>query len=140
MINLLVNSLNNNNIDNIIILAGTITFVALTFSLYNGYTNYYYLNKVRQEEAVRAQEGLPNDLAFTAEDLRENPELAEMFGVTDVDKGLHLNLQTNAHLEYLENQDAAINIMDYIDVIGDFLSAVYIYAYDVLNFAFFFLF
>jgi hypothetical protein len=140
MINLLVNSLNNNNIDNIIILAGTITFVALTFSLYNGYTNYYYLNKVRQVEAARAHEGLPSELAFTPEELRDNPELAEMFEVTDVNKGLHLNLETNAHLEYLENQDAAINIMDYIDVIGDFLSAVYICAFDILNYAFIFLF
>jgi hypothetical protein len=138
------NIMNNLDLDalaSIIILAGTAASALLLVSFFGNYIRCVSIARMRQEEAVRAQEGLPNDLAFTAEDLRENPELAEMFGVTDVNNDLHLNLETNAHLEYLNLQNLdGFNIMDHLDLFNDFQHYLHTYANDVFNFIFSFLF
>jgi hypothetical protein len=130
----MLNLLFNQNFDSLVIIVSAITTVGLALSLYNGYTEHYYINRVHQAEAARVQEGLPNQITLTPEDFAKNPELAEILEVTDVNKDLNLNLETIEHIEHLENQDAAIEVMDIIEVIEDFLSAVFMYAFDFYSY------
>ena len=97
----------DNYLQNLNMLTVGITFVGLTYYVVYSYAvfNYNNLDMVRPIDASRVEEGLPTDLAFTAEDLRDNPELAEMFEITDVNNGLQLALESNAHNINIENQN-----------------------------------
>jgi hypothetical protein len=94
------------------------------------------MDRVKQAEAARAQEGLPSEVTLTPEDFEKNPELREIFGVTDADSNLNLALETIEHIDYQDNQDAAEDVNDYLDLGGDFLSAVFNYAFDWYNYYF----
>jgi len=61
----------------------------------------------RPVDAGRAEEGLPTDVALTQEDFRNNPELLEMFGITDADNNLEFNLESNEHFDIVNNIEAA---------------------------------
>jgi hypothetical protein len=134
MLNLLINL--NLDFDSIIVIVSAITSVGLTLSVYNSYTEKYYMDRVKQAEAARAQEGLPSEVTLTPEDFEKNPELREIFGVTDADSNLNLALETIEHIDYQDNQDAAEDVNDYLDLGGDFLSAVFNYAFDWYNYYF----
>jgi|ERR1700748_899278 uncharacterized protein (DUF58 family) len=64
----------------------------------------------RPIDAGRVEEGLPTDVALTPEDFRNNPELLEMFEITDADNNLEFNLESNEHFEIVENLEAAATI------------------------------
>jgi hypothetical protein len=89
------------------ILTVGITFVGLTYYVVYSYavSNYNNLDMVRPIDASRVEGGLPTELAFTPEELRDNPELAEIFEITDVENGLALALESNAHNINIENQN-----------------------------------
>ena len=129
----------NSNFDDYIIIASTIAAVGLAFSLYNSYTEHKIINRINQVEAAREQEGLPNNVTLTPEDFRQNPELAEIFN-TDTDKNLNLNLETIEHIELIENQGAAIDIMDYIVEIEVFLFNCLFYTLKLFQYVFFLVF
>jgi hypothetical protein len=132
MLNLLFNQ---NNIDNtVIIISVGIASVGLALSWYNGYTANYLLSRVRQVEASRAEENLPNEVTLTPEDFKQNPELAEILEVTDVDNNLNLQLETIEHIEHLEHQDAAFKFLDNIEVIGGYFSTVLNFVHETFTF------
>jgi hypothetical protein len=130
----MLNLLLNQNIDNtVIIISVSIASVGLALSWYNGYTANYFLSKFRQVEDSRAQENLPNEVTLTPEDFKQNPELAEILEVTDVDNNLNLHLETQEHLEYLEHQDS-IGFINNIEAIGGYLSYVFNFVFETFNF------
>ncbi len=49
---------------------------------------------------------LPNKIILTPEEFKQDPDLLELFGITDIDNNLDLTIETNEHLEYLEYQEA----------------------------------
>lgn len=110
--------------------------VAYKYYIYNTETT--LLNRVRQVEAVRAQDGLPSEVTITPEDFRLNPELAEILGVTDLNNNVNVALETNAHLELIQFQETMEdqhnlmeNITNYV-LHTDFLE-------DIINFLLFYL-
>jgi uncharacterized protein (DUF58 family) len=79
----------------------------------------------RQIDTTRVQEGLPTDVTITPEDFRAHPELAEIFDVTDTENNLDVSLESQEHLEMLEDQSTAIsynNIMAVLEAIEEFIS------------------
>jgi len=100
----------------------------VTVSVVITYKFYYYdreitlLNRVNQVELARAQQGLPSEVQITPEDLRLNPELADILGVTDVNNPINITLETNAHLEYLQFQETLEAHNNFIDNTVEFLS------------------
>jgi hypothetical protein len=106
------------NIQYFSIIIVTVISVGVAYKLYNRYATIYYINRVRQVEAERAQENLPTEVSLTPEDFRLNPELAEIFEVTDLDNELDLNLETNEQLNVQEHLD---NNMDFIFGTEEFL-------------------
>jgi len=91
--------------------------VRVSYKMYMLYTEDILLDKVSQVEAARAQEGLPSNVRLTSEDFRLNPELANIFEAP-AEGPLIIPLETNAHLELLQHQEAIINqhwLMDFIE-------------------------
>ena len=83
------------------------------------------VNVERQIDTTRVNAGLPTDVTLTPEDFRNNPELAEIFDVSDTETDLDLALESQEHLEMLENQYADIsynNFMALLDAIEAFIS------------------
>ena len=57
-------------ISNVGIIAFAAVSVVAAYKIYISYTEITLLNRVRQVEAVRAQDGLPSEVTITPEDLR----------------------------------------------------------------------
>ncbi len=76
---------------------------------------------VRQEDTTRVEEGLPTDVTLSPEDFAANPELAEIFGITDTNVNLDIALESNEHFEAVQNQAASI---DYFKIIYDTIEAL----------------
>ena len=57
---------------------------------------------VRPIDSARAAEGLPTEVTLTAEDFRNNPELADIFDVTD-GNDLTFNLEGEDHSNFADN-------------------------------------
>jgi hypothetical protein len=104
------------------------TIFTVTVSIAITYKFYFYdkeitlSDKVTQVEAARAQKGLPSEVTITPEDLRLNPELADILGVTDVNNPINITLETNAHLEYQQFQDTIQDHNNFIENTVEFLS------------------
>jgi hypothetical protein len=86
--------------------------VVAAYKCYYSYTELTLLWRVRQVEAVRAQDGLPSEVIITTEDLRLNPELADILEITDLNHNVNVALETNAHLEYLQFQETHTNFIE----------------------------
>jgi hypothetical protein len=99
----------------------TLTAAIVTVGI-SGLTISFYVNRIRVAESARVQEGLPNEVTLTPEDFRQNPELVEIFEVTDVDNNLNLHLETVEHLEYLDYQDAIANGSNSLEVVSAILN------------------
>jgi len=82
-------------------------------------TTIYIINQVqeRQIDTTRVNEGLPTDVTITQEDFRNNPELAEIFGVSNTENDFNVNLESQAHLEMLENHSADLSYNDLMDIL-----------------------
>jgi len=115
----------NQTFNNVSIIVGTVVSVALAYKIYISYTELTLFNRVRQVEAARAQEGLPSEVTITPEDLRLNPELADILGVTDVNNNINIALETNAHLEYIQFQDTILAHNLFIDNIVIFFTSFF---------------
>jgi hypothetical protein len=106
--------------------------------------------RMAQTELARAQDNLPNNVEITTQDLADNPELAEILGITEADVGnnLNINLQTQEQLEFVDLQQELLiqtvqmNQMELgeaqlINVAETMLNAeyttIYIYMFDTLH-------
>src|SRR6267378_47173 len=96
--------------------------VGASYYTYVCYTETTLFNRVRQVEATRAQEGLPSEVIITPEDLRLNPELVDILGITDLNNNVNVALETNAHLEYIQFQETMIEHHNFMEDL-----VVYIY-------------
>ena len=122
----------NQTSEHLLILSVAITVIGVTFTLINNYNNNYNYslaeldNVVRERvvDSTRVHEGLPTELTLTPENFTDNPELAEIFGVTNTDNNFDLILESNEHYEAMQNL-----VVDYenfgttLDVIRDFSSS-----------------
>jgi len=116
----------NETYNHLLILSVSIMVVGVAFTLINN--NLANINNVQnfvQERVVdstRVHEGLPTDITLTPEDFRNHPELAEMFGVTDINNNLNLVLESNNHFETMRNLAIDYeNFLNLIDTIREFL-------------------
>jgi len=108
------------------IIAATVVSVGVAYKFYVYYTEITLLNRVRQVEAVRAQDGLPSEVTITPEDLRLNPELADILGITDLNNNVNVALETNAHLEYIQFQETMIEHQHFLEHIVDYVFNLHI--------------
>ena len=112
----------NKDISNVGIIAIAAVSVVAAYKIYVSYTEITLLNRVRQVEAVKAQDGLPSEVIITPEDLRLNPELADILEITDLNNNVNVALETNAHLEYIQFQETMIEHHNFMEDL-----VVYIY-------------
>jgi hypothetical protein len=113
--------LDTNSYQSLPLIIISIITVGVAYAMYHSYKEHHLLNRLITVETEREQEGLPNEVTLTPEDFRLNPELVEMFGITDVDNNLGFDLQTNEHLEYLEAHELNNNIESIFDAIAEIL-------------------
>jgi len=95
------------------------------------YTYVYYtentlINRVRQVEATRAQQGLPSEVTITPEDLRLNPELVDILGITDLNSNVNVALETNAHLDYIRFQETMSAFYQFVENVITFITSLFI--------------
>jgi hypothetical protein len=93
--------------------------VYVVFFSYNNYSNYIRMTQVEQQ---RVQEGLPNQVTLTPEDLRQNPELVEIFDITDIDSNFNLDLEATEHMEYFASQEHMNWLEKLMEIIGHFFN------------------
>jgi hypothetical protein len=94
-----------------------LVFVTITvIHIYRGINNN---TMVSQIDTTRVNEGLPTDITLTPEDFAADPELAEIFGITDTNTNLDLNLESNEHFEEVQNQIATINRDNIMNALND---------------------
>jgi hypothetical protein len=118
----------SNQFDNLVILAITISVLGLTFSIIRSYSQYIDITRLSQMDPSRIQEGLPTNVTLTPEDFRANPELAEIFEITDTNANLDVALESNQHFEAIQNQIAAgtyDNLLALYDVVVAYLSSFF---------------
>jgi hypothetical protein len=97
-----------------------LTLVALSFGLYNHtmmlincHTLISKLNRDRPIDIARVHEGLPIELGLTPEEIRDNPELLEIFGheIADLNNAnLNFTLESDEFYEQIRNQQIAEQI------------------------------
>jgi hypothetical protein len=126
ILNQLLN-ININYIDNLSITVTTFISLGIAYKVYRSITNSNHINRMRQLEAERTQEGLPNEVTLTPEDFAANPELAEIFEITDVDQNLDLNLQTNDHLDLQEEHNLLLHDENVMTIAEAFVTAIFNY-------------
>lgn len=85
---------------------------------------------INQIDTTRVNEGLPTDMTISPEDFAADPELAEIFGITENNTMLNVNLESNEYFEEVQNQIEIINrenIMNAINNLnnGDPLMSLY---------------
>jgi hypothetical protein len=110
------------NQDNFMILICALTFLGLTYTVIHSYRTLNNATMVSQIDTTRVNEGLPTDMSLTPEDFAANPELAEIFGITDTNTNLDVTLESNEHFEQVQNQ-IAINNNDNLD--EDYFMSLY---------------
>jgi len=116
----------NKGISGVEIIAATVVCFGVAYKFYNYYTGTILLNRVRQVEAARAQDGLPSEVTITPEDLRLNPELADILEITDLNNNVNVALETNAHLEYTQFQESLMAQQNIIEFIVSYISSYFI--------------
>lgn len=130
--------------DNYITICYTLAISGMTFCLILSYRRMINDTRVRQLEidTTRVDEGLPTDMTLTPEDFLANPELAEIFGVTDDNTNLDLMLESNEHFEEVQNQIATNNNdnlpisydifdFDYLESLYDYYEIMF---YNIMNY------
>ena len=116
----------NFNLDNALILCYTVVFLGLTYHVIITYRALYNATMVSEIDTTRVNEGLPTDMSLTPEDFAANPELAEIFGITDTNTNLDIALESNEHFEQVQNQIANNNLPTISDILNeDYLLSLY---------------
>jgi uncharacterized protein (DUF58 family) len=103
----------------------SVTVIGMTILTMKYFHHMDGVNVERQIDTTRVNAGLPTDVTLTPEDFRNNPELAEIFDVSDTETDFDIALESQEHLEMLENQYADIsynNFMAILDAIEAFIS------------------
>jgi hypothetical protein len=119
-------TISNLQLENFVILSITITVIGITFCIINSLNEFDNVTRVRQVDTTRLHEGLPTDVTLTPEDFRAQPELAEIFDVTDTNTNLDIALENNEHYEFIQNQFAAVdydNLMTLFEIIEAFFTS-----------------
>ena len=91
------------SVENVSFIIAAIIVVGLTIAHINVHIINTNVPFVRPIDSARAAEGLPTEVTLTPEDFRDNPDLAEIFDVTDVNNDLTINLEGNDHLNFADN-------------------------------------
>src|SRR6266478_4675932 len=94
------------NFYNLNLIATTIISVGIAYKIYDNCIIiflYFYIN----------------ELILPLEEFKQDPDLLELFGITDIDNNLDLTIETNEHLEYLEYQEAVADEFNPLDFIID---------------------
>lgn len=105
----MLSNLSNFNIDNVATICFTLGMLGITICLILSYRQYNNTIMVSQIDTTRVDEGLPTDMTLTPEDFLADPELAEIFGITDTNTNLDVTLESNEHFEQVQNQIATNN-------------------------------
>jgi len=72
-----------------------------------------------QIDTTRVNEGLPTDMTLTPEDFAADPELAEIFGISENNTMLDLSLESNEHFEEVQNQIETFNRENIMNALND---------------------
>lgn len=141
--------LNNTNfIDTYITVCYTITFFCITVCLFHSYRiiiNNTIVNQldntiVNQIDTTRVNEGLPTDMNISPEDFAADPELAEIFGITENNTILNVTLESNERFEQVQNQIETLNRENIMNALNDVNNGDYLLnLYDDLSSIFFYL-
>lgn len=126
----MLNIISNLNLDNVILITVTITISisGITYIIFRTNNQFSFLTRVSELDPIRIQQGLPTDVTLTPEDFIENPELAEIFDVTDPNTYLDVPLESNQHFEYVQDQMATgtyDNLSALLDVIVAYISTFF---------------
>jgi|SRR5882757_5191662 len=123
---IITNQLFNVFQDNVYYLPVAVTTIGLSFFIYIKYSETICARRVDEINSTRVQEGLPNDVTITPEDIKNNPELAEVFDISDVNANVNIILESNEQFEVVQNQYVAFEFPTLIDIfntIGTVVSA-----------------
>lgn len=94
---------------------------------------YYNYSRLVQQDLNRIAEGLPTVVEITPEEIRQTPELEEIYGAAADDGFLVFLLES--HEQYLRNQQIADFLLNYIDNLpqADQLWTIYSYIEPILD-------
>jgi hypothetical protein len=122
----MLNFLSNTNFDHYGALGLTISVIGVTCYVISNYSHFDNVFRMRQVDTTRVHEGLPTDVAITPEDFRDNPELAEIFDVTDTNSNLNIALESDAHFQAVQNQVVPEDY-DHLTTLSQILEAFFSY-------------
>jgi hypothetical protein len=135
-----IDNLNLDGIGNLIMLVGTVASIVLIASLFS---NYITMNQVSERaiDLTRAHQGLPTDVSIDPSDFTSAAEYADFMATLAQGGANNVNiaLESSEHSQYLDFQEAAINPIDYIDLLEPFRNHMYLHANDIFQYIFFFL-
>lgn len=123
MLNFFANSNFDNPIPISLAITVTVAVIGITYGIISSLRELDTVIMERPVDTTRIHEGLPTDLTLTPEDFSANPELAEIFDISDTDNNLNIILESNEHFELVQDQIAAIDYLNnFIEVIQHFLT------------------
>lgn len=120
----MLNNIPNFDLDIYVTICYTLSVVGmigLTVCFIYSYRQITYVpnvTPVRQIDTTRVEEGLPTDISLSPEDFRDNPELAEIFGITDSNTNLDVALESNEHFEQVQNQELMQQIQNQLTTVN----------------------
>jgi len=123
MLNFFANSNFDNPIPISLAITVTVAVIGITYGIISSLRELDNVILERPVDTTRIHEGLPTDLTLTPEDIRANPELAEIFDISDTDNNLNIILESDEHFELVQDQIAAIDyLINLFEVIQHFLT------------------
>lgn len=128
---------NYNYMDNVVTVGYTIAFICITLMLIQHYRTIINNPVVRPIDTTRVNEGLPTDISLSPEDFAADPELAEIFGITDNNTTLDFTLESDEHFEQVQIDIEAQNRENIINALNDLNNGDYLLnLYDDLTMTF----
>lgn len=96
-----------------------VLIIVIAHRWYVIYTHNNLLNRMVETRLVRAEEGQAMDLTLTAEEFREQPGLANIFGPLEEGEDLNINLETQQEVEFIEFQLEQLDPRNLLEITGD---------------------
>ena len=125
----------SNWFSSVAVVATTVVSVGIVYKFYLFDKNLTLLERVSKVEAARAEKGLPSEVTITPEDLRLNPELVDILGITDLNNNVNVALETKAHLEYTQFQEMVMDHNHFLDHFFDYFYHLF-FLEDIVTFVF----
>ena len=125
----------SNWFSSVAVVATTVVYVGIVYKFYLFDKNLTLLERVSKVEAARAEKGLPSEVTITPEDLRLNPELVDILGITDLNNNVNVALETKAHLEYTQFQEMVMDHNHFLDHFFDYFYHLF-FLEDIVTFVF----